>query len=82
MLQVTVNMYLRKLHLAIGALLIESNLALCAQSVQSSAVPLHLGWRLAWSRWGRAQAGRQGDQVKALACLGSTQGKAGITNTE
>jgi hypothetical protein len=34
MFQITVNMYLRKLHLAIGALLIESNLALCAQSVQ------------------------------------------------
>ena len=28
------------------------------------------------------QAGRQGDQVKAPACLGSTQGQAGIANTE
>ena len=34
MFQVTVNMCLRKLHLTIGALLIESNLALCAQAVQ------------------------------------------------
>ena len=39
----------------------------------------------AWDSQGEVkprQAGRQGDQVKALACLGSTQGKAGITNTE